>query len=110
MVNGLVSSDTPATPFPSEPEPPSYSPAIPFLLPWGLEPFPFPFDIYIYIFFFNLALAASGKCFLQSICPGNFLLGAQTLPWFSLSTGQEAQGKRMGTERAPRVSGAWGNP
>ena len=49
MVNGLVSSDTPATPFPSEPEPPSYSPAIPFLLPWGLEPFPFPFDIYIYI-------------------------------------------------------------
>lgn len=82
MVNGLVSSDTPATPFSSEPEPPSYSPAIPFLLPWGLEPFPFPFDFFF--FFFYLALAASGKCFLQSICPGSFLLGAQTLPWFSL--------------------------
>ena len=33
MVNGLVSSDTPPTPFPPDPEPPSYSPAIPFLSP-----------------------------------------------------------------------------
>ena len=108
MVNGLVSSDTPPTPFPPNPEPPSYSPAIPFLLPWGPEPFPFPFDDFF--FFFYLALEASGKCFSQSSCPGNFLLGSQTLPWFSLFKGQEVQGKGMGTDRVPRVSGAWGDP
>ena len=51
MVNGLVSSDTPPTPFPPNPEPPSYSPAIPFLLPWGPEPFPFPFDDFFFFFF-----------------------------------------------------------
>lgn len=49
MVNGLVSSDTPPTPFPPDPEPPSYSPAIPFLSPWGLEPFPFPFDDFFFL-------------------------------------------------------------
>lgn len=68
MVNGLVSSDTPATPFPSEPEPPSYSPAVPFLLPWGLEPFPFPFDIYIYIFFL-LSPGSLWKMFLTVYLP-----------------------------------------
>lgn len=81
MVNGLMSSDTPSTPFPPDPEPPSYSPAIPSLLPWGLKPFPFPLDdLCVCVCVFHLALAASGKCFSQSSCPGNFLLGAQTLP------------------------------
>lgn len=61
-------------------------------------------------FFFNLALAASGKCFSQFSFPGNFLLGAQTLPWFSLFKGQEVQGKGMGTDRVPHVSEAWGDP
>ena len=61
MVNGLVSSDTPPTPFPPNPEPPSYSPAIPFLLPWGPEPFPFPFEDF---FFFLLSPGGLWKMFL----------------------------------------------
>lgn len=76
-------------------------PAIPLLFPLGLEPIPFPFDDSFY-----LALETSGTYFSRFSCPGNFLLGTQILPWFSLLRQQGIEEGEMGIYSVPCGLGA----